>query len=196
MRFNFSKWILALAAVGALIFATAVRAQDITNLPPVIATNMPAFKAPLSALGSLDSYLPTRASLGQDIEVRAGYGYNSSIHSALEVLAVEYTLAPALSLGGVFYRDNYGIDSGGVTMSINGSYQAPLVGELDFFGGEGIGYSFRFHKPVNYLFTGIERPFLIGKFRLAPGFSILNATDRPGTAFILGVSFGAAPQTK
>ena len=156
-------------------------------------TNMPAFAPALSDLGNLVNYLPTTNSIGQDINIRAGYGYNNSIHSGTEVFAANIVLAPALSIGGVIYRDNYGIDSGGVTMSINGGITLPLVGELDFFGGEGIGYSFRFHKPVNYLFTGVERPFVFSGFRIAPGVTILNTTDRPGTDFILGISIGGAP---
>jgi hypothetical protein len=153
-----------------------------------IATNLPAFP-PVSSLFTATNLLPTVSSLGQHIEVRAGYGYNTATHTAVEAAAVDYELAPSLSIGGVFYRDNWGIASGGVTMSINGSINAPLVGELDFFGGDGLGYDFRFHKPVNYLFTGIEKPFKVSVLRLAPGVSLVNTSDRPGTAILGGLSF-------
>ena len=142
----------------------------------------------ISGLLDATNLTPTRAGLAARADLRAGYGINLSSHDGVAVLAADFSLAPALAFGLVVSRDSTGLCAGGLTLGINGSFDAPLIGTVDAFAGDGVAYDFHFHCAANYLFTGLERPFALGHCTLAPGISLANTSTRAGTDIFLGAS--------
>ena len=150
----------------ALIFAFAVCANAQTN------------------------FIPTKSAFAEHFDARIGYGVNLNSHASMEAIAAAVSLAPALSFGGVVSRDRTGWCAGGVTLNVTGTFNAPLVGPLTLFAGDGVAYDFQFHAPANYIFTGVERPFIVGKYRIAPGVSMANTSTRAGTVIFFGIGIG------
>jgi hypothetical protein len=136
---------------------------------------------------SLTNYIPSTASLGQVVNVRAGYGFNLNSNQKMTAAAAEFSISPSLSFGGVASYDETGWCAGGVTLGINGSVNLPLLGKVNCFAGEGVAYDFKYKAPANYLFTGVERPFSVGKYTLAPGISLANTSTRAGTIALVGL---------
>jgi len=172
MKFN--QWTLALIAAFA-ICGWQTNAQ--TNL-----TSFPAWSS------ALTNYTPSKASFAARVDARAGYGINLTSHDPIAAAALSVSLAPSLAFGGVISHDSTGWCAGGLTIGINGSVQAPYIGTVDMFAGDGVAYDFHTHGAANYLFIGAERPFLIGSFRIAPGISLANTSTRAGTDLFFGIS--------
>ena len=178
------EFMLCLLIVALLCFCSC-KAHGQTN-------EMPTFPS-VSNLGSvtnlINSLTPT-AAVAQKyrFDARIGYGVNIASQQPVAALSVAYQIAPALAIGGVVARDSIGITAGGLTLGINGSVDVPWIGELDVFAGDGIAYDFQYHAPANYLFTGVEKPFYIGKYRIAPGVSLANTSTRAGTDLLFGCS--------
>ena len=154
----------------------------VVTLASAQTTNFPPF-----SLSSLTNYTPTAATFASRFDARIGYGVNLNSQQGIEAMAASFTLAPALAFGGVVSHDSTGWCAGGVTLNVCGTVNAPIVGTLTLFAGDGIAYDFKYHAPANYLFTGVERDFIIGKVHIAPGLSLANTSTRAGTVLFIGV---------
>ena len=169
-------------AVIALAIAASIASLNAQTLTTAVTNAFPPFST------SISNYIPSVSSFALHMDVRAGYGFNLNSRERMEALTASVSISPSLSFGGVVSRDRLGVCAGGVTLGINGSVNVPLVGELDCFAGEGVAYDFHYKAPANYLFTGVERPFTVGKFRIAPGLSLANTSTRAGTVLFGGVA--------
>lgn len=166
---------IAVVLIFAALVASASAQTNLTSFPPFSA--------------AADNYLPTTDHFAHRIDLRAGYGINLTSHDPVAAAAVAISLAPALSLGAVASHDRTGWIAGGLTLSVNGSAQVPLIGRVDMFAGDGVAYDVQLKKAANYLFVGAERPFLLWGCRLSPGFTLANTSTRAGTELIGGLSF-------
>lgn len=161
--------------LAVLVISIAANAQNTNSSPPFKET-------------TLANFTPTKAEFGSRIDLRVGYGVNLTSHDTMAAAALSCSLSPSVAFGVVVAHDSTGWQMGGCTLGINGSVNVPVIGRLDMFAGDGVAYDARYHSAANYLFIGCERPFFIGKFRIAPGFSLANTSTRAGTVLLVGTS--------
>jgi hypothetical protein len=169
MKFNINKWIIGLAAVGAVAYASAVRAQTNT-LPPY--QNL------------LQSLTPSKSALFSETEVTIGAGYNRSMKDVIEDAGVFTKLADNLTAGVIAAHDAYGFRSCAATVNVTGTFHGIVLSA-----GGGSGYDFSARKVCGVIWTSAGYPVKIFGQNIIPTVAMENSSTRLGNEYFLNFTY-------
>ena len=124
--------------------------------------------------------------VGQYSDITVGYGIDLGHDSGVAVEAVSTSISDNMSIGFVSAQAADRVYTGGLTLSLGGDIDLGWAGKYKSIVGDGMAYGTKYHKMVNYFYTGVNRTFYD---KVTIGMEVANMSDSPSMDVFATVTY-------